>query len=318
VDQIVAIVLPVFGLIGIGYGVAWSRLLSAENGDALADFVFTVPIPLLIFRTVIEADLSGASPWRLWLPFFAAFAFNWVAGDWVVRRLFGRDARAGLVAGISSAYGNTVLIGIPLAVAAYGRVGAAPMALIVAVHLPVMMTVSAVLIDHALTRDGIAEGHVSARMMARSVIRNLARNPIILGMVAGALWRIAGLPLSGVPAAIVERLADVASTLALFSMGMSLRKFGIGRNVAAGLVLSVLKLLVMPGVVLLLAWYVIPMPPIWAKIAVLASACPTGVNAYLVAARFRTGEALASNAITLSTGLAVISVSLWLHVMEWL
>ena len=74
----------------------------------------------------------------------------------------------------------------------------------------------------------------------------------------------------------------------------------------------------MPGLVLLLAWYVIPMPPIWAKIAVLASACPTGVNAYLVAARFRTGEALASNAITLSTGLAVISVSLWLHVMEWL
>jgi hypothetical protein len=58
------------------------------------------------------------------------------------------------------------------------------------------------------------------------------------------------------------------------------------------------------------------MPPVWAKVAVVAAACPTGVNAYVVAARFRTGEALASNVITISTGLAVVSMTLWLTVIE--
>ena len=48
----------------------------------------------------------------------------------------------------------------------------------------------------------------------------------------------------------------------------------------------------------------------------VAAACPTGVNAYVVAARFRTGEALASNVITISTGLAVVSMTLWLTVIE--
>ena len=48
---------------------------------------------------------------------------------------------------------------------------------------------------------------------------------------------------------------------------------------------------------------------------VLAAACPTGVNAYVVASRFRTGEALSSNAITLTTALAVLTVALWLHVL---
>jgi malonate transporter len=63
---------------------------------------------------------------------------------------------------------------------------------------------------------------------------------------------------------------------------------------------------------------VAPMPASWARVAVLASACPTGVNAYLVAARFRTGEALASNAITLSTALSALTVSFWIQVVAWI
>jgi len=58
-------------------------------------------------------------------------------------------------------------------------------------------------------------------------------------------------------------------------------------------------------------------PPGPAKVAVIASACPTGVTAFLVAGRFRTGEALASNAITLSTIAGVVTVAFWLHVLEW-
>jgi hypothetical protein len=36
----------------------------------------------------------------------------------------------------------------------------------------------------------------------------------------------------------------------------------------------------------------------------------------VVAARFRTGEALASNAITISTAAAVLSITLWLGIVE--
>src|ERR1700681_3290664 len=179
-EQMINVVLPVFGLIAIGYAVAAAKLLGEDTGEALAGFVFAVPIPHLIFRTLATADFSGASPWLIWLPFFAVFGVNWVLGDVLIRRLFRRDARAGLVAGISSAYGNTVLLGIPLTLAAYGGDGAVPMALIVAVHLPVMMVASAVLIERALRLDGIAEGHLDARARARNVLVSLAANPIIV------------------------------------------------------------------------------------------------------------------------------------------
>jgi predicted permease len=316
-DQIVDIVLPVFGLIGIGYAVAWSRLLSQETGEALADFVFAVAIPVLIFRTIGTAEFGDVTPWRLWLPYFTVFGLIWTAGHLVVRRVFGRDHRASMVGGISAAFGNTVLIGIPLALTAYGDAGAVPIALLVAVHMPIGMTVSVVMIAHSERLDGVG-GEVDVGRMLLSVARNLAANPIIIGIAIGLLWRLTGFSLSGVHGVLVARIADVAATLALLAMGMSLRKYGIHRNVPAALAISGLKLIVMPFLVLLLVRYVVAMPLVWAKVAVLAAACPTGVNAFLVANRFRTGEALASNAIAISTGLAVLSVAFWLHVLEWL
>lgn len=314
--QIVDIVLPVFGLIALGYAGAWSGVLRRETGEALSEFVFIVAIPVLVFRTLATAAFDGASPWGLWVAYFAVFAAMWLIGALTIRRLFGRDARAGVVAGISTAYGNTVLVGIPLALAAYGNGGAVAMALIIAIHLPVMMTTSAILIVRAERRDGVVHAEPGARALLRGLGLNLARNPLIIGLVLGALWHLLGVPLDGLPRTMVDRIADVAATLALIAMGMNLRNYGIRGHVRAGLVLSALKLLLMPALVLVAARYLVPMPPVWAKVAVIAAACPTGVNAYVVAARFRTGEALASNAITISTALAVLTMTLWLTVIE--
>ena len=55
--EILAIVLPVFGLIGLGALFAWTKLLSHASGDALSDFVFVVAIPMLIFRIVATRRL---------------------------------------------------------------------------------------------------------------------------------------------------------------------------------------------------------------------------------------------------------------------
>src|SRR5690606_12309901 len=115
---------------------------------------------------------------------------------------------------------------------------------------------------------------------------------------------------------LLERLAGTAATLALFTLGMSLRNYGISGNLRPALAISLLKLFVMPAIVAVAAFWLLDLPPLWAKAVVLASACPSGVNAYLVAARFRTGQGLSSNAITITTGAAVLTIALWLRVLE--
>ncbi len=316
-DKIATIVLPVFGLIGIGYLVAWSKILDESRGQALADFVFVIAIPLLILRVLATADFAGTSAWRLWLPFFTVFAISWAAGTTLIRRLFGRDARAGLVAGLAASYGNTTLVGIPLVLAAYGAAGAVPMALIVGVQFPAIMTVVAVLMERSERRDGVETSRVNTLELIATVTKTLVTNPIIIGVIAGILWRVSRIPFAGVPADLIGRLADVASTLALFALGMSLRRYGIRGHIRPGLILTGLKLVVMPALVLALA-PVFALTPITTKVAVIAAACPTGLTPFLVASRFRTGEHLASNVISLSTLFAVVSVAFWLHAVDWL
>jgi hypothetical protein len=317
VDQIVTIVLPVFGLIGVGYAVAWARLLPEGSDRALADFCFVIAIPLLIFRVLATADFSGGSPLYVWLAYYVGFATVWVLGTLVVRRLFGRDARTGVVAGLSSAFPNMLLLAIPLVIVAYGDEGAAALTVLITINLPVMMTVGAILNERALVVDGVSE-RTDAPAALRKAAATLVKNPIIIGIAAGIVWRLLGLPLGGPAGTVLTKLAGVAGTLSLFTVGMTLRRYGISGNVRPAVAIAILKLIVMPAIVFALLATVIPLPPVWARALVIGAACPTGVNAWLAAAHFRTGEAIASNAITISTAAAVVTVAAWLHIVQWL
>ncbi|TIN49796.1 MAG: AEC family transporter, partial [Mesorhizobium sp.] len=69
----------------------------------------------------------------------------------------------------------------------------------------------------------------------RSFLRRLFMNPLIIGILAGLAWRITGAPLPDVAMRLVDALADTAGPVALFAMGLSLRRFGISGNVRPAL-----------------------------------------------------------------------------------
>lgn len=309
---IAAIVVPVFGLVALGFAGARSRLLKPAVGDGLADFVFTVALPVLLFRTLATSRIGEASPWVLWACYFAGAALAWLASDLLIRRVFGRDARAGLAAGISGGFSNIVLVGIPFTISAYGEAGSVPVATLIAVHLPVMMIASTLLAQRAERIDGTAKATASLPQILARIAGNLIRNPLIIGILAGAAWRLSGLPLAGPFRGLIDMLTSAAVPCALFALGMSLSRYGISGNVVPAVIVAAIKLFLLPACVYLLASTLTDLPPVWVQVATLAAACPTGVNAWLIASRLGTGLALSANVITLSTGFAVISMSLWL------
>ena len=151
-SETLSIVVAIFGLVGLGYAAARSGLLAGSVREGLTEFALKVAIPLLLFDTLATADLQGLSPWRLWAAYFVPFAIVWALSHLMIRRVFGREARAGVVAGGSAAFSNSVLIGIPLVQAAFGDAGIVYLIVIVAIHLPVMMLVSVLLNEWALER----------------------------------------------------------------------------------------------------------------------------------------------------------------------
>ena len=309
-SPLVETVLFVFSLVALGYLAGLTGYLKPASGEGISEFAVNVAMPLLLFQTMVKSDFHGVTPWSLWGAYFAAVAITWAAGHLVMTRVFGRDARAGIVGGVSSAYSNVVLLGAPFILGVFGAGGFEVLSLLVSVHLPIMMMASIVLFE----MFGRASGEtVHPLRVVKSFLRRLFINPLIIGILAGLAWRFSGEPMPDLVERLVDTLADTAGPVALFAMGLSLRRFGISGNIRPALALSALKLFVMPALVLLFVW-LLGLPPMTAKVAVVVAALPSGINSYLIAVQFNTGQALASNQMTLATASAVLTTSFWLTV----
>ncbi len=293
------VVLPVFGLIALGYLARWTKLLRETTGEGLSDFVFVLAVPCLLFRTLATADVPQTQPWGYWIAYFTGLAIVWALAMLIASRVFARKGPELVVSGFAAAQSNTVFVGVPMILKAYGEAGAVPLGLLLAIHLPVTMTVATLL----------AEGRSASPAM---MIRRLFTHPIIIGIILGMLAR----PVVGqLPApfwTLIDLIAGAAVPCALISLGISMRRYGLESGLGLPVALSALKLGLHPLIVYLLATKVFDMPPHWSGVAVLFAACPCGINAYLFAERYRQGVADASSAITLSTLISLFTTAAWL------
>lgn len=300
----IAIVFPVFALVALGLAARRFAILDDQMGESLSKFVFTLAVPALLFSTLARSELPAVQPWGYWLSYFAGLAVVWFVAGFAARHFFTQSRTGSVVAGFTAGQGNLVLIGVPLVLSAFGEAAATPLFLLIGIHLPITMTAATLLVEG---RDA---------SLAR-IAGKLARHPIILAIVAGWLARAVGL---GLPAPVwttFEMLGAAAVPGALVATGVALHRYGLSAGWRMPALITALKLVVHPAIVYVLAFHVIPMPPLWAATAVLLAACPTGINAYLLAQNYKQGTALASGSVFLTTLLALATTIFWLAVLPF-
>jgi predicted permease len=310
--DVALIILPVFGLIGLGYLAGRTGLLSKTVGDGLTEFVATVGIPMMIFRTMATAHFPDLSPWPLWGTYFGGAIVSWALGSMLATRVFGRSRAAGVIAGTSASFGNLAMVGIPLIVSAYGENGAVPLFIIISVHLPTMMVAGTLMTERAVRIDAGSDEPVHVMRALKAIGRNMLFNPLVWGLFLGAAWRFFQIPLVGPVKTVVDQVAAAGLPTALISLGMAMNRYGLVGELKLSAVLTGLKLGVMPAAVWLLGTYVFGLTPAWTTVATIAAACPSGVNAYLFAQRFNVAHGLASNSIALTTLVCVGTTLVWL------
>lgn len=310
-SSILTTVLPVFGLIVIGYGFAKADVIDAAAGRGISAFVFNVAIPAFLFRTVSTMASTEGAPWALWFAFFGGLAVAWIAAAVIARFIDSLDHSGGAAASMATGFGNLALLGTPLALSHFGNQIAVPLGMILSIHAPVLWT--AATLHREIARH---TGQFSLGKMLRELFWMLSTNAIIIGLVAGGLWRLTGLGLHPVPDRILAMLADASIPTALVALGVSLAGYSLRGSWSGMFVLIVLKMVFMPVCVFLLCRYTVSLPPLWVQVAVLLAAMPTGANAFLFSQRNDEAVPAVSGAIALGTGLAAISASILLWLMD--
>ena len=138
----------------------------------------------------------------------------------------------------------------------------------------------------------------------------LAKNPIIMALLLGLLWRATGLGLNSIVDDVISKLGQAAIPCALFALGMSLAAYSLRGEIRAAPTLTFLKLGLMPLCVWVTAYHVFQLPPVWAGTALILAAVPTGLNGYLFAVKYDCGIASVSATIALSTLISVVSLAM--------
>ncbi len=302
---VAGIIVPVFGLIAIGFLAVRVRLLPHSAADGMSAFMYKIAVPVLVFRAMAEADFPARPDFGFWAAYFIGVAAAWSVAE-IYARHRGLAGPEAILTGVSASFSNTALVGIGLVAQAFGDAGLVPLFLLIAIHLPLLAFVI------TLRLEG-RQGNVGQVLLKTGY--GLVTNPIIIGIAAGTAANLAGIGVPDLARPLVDPIAASAVPVALITAGASLSAYlseGVSRPV---LVAIAAKLLVLPAVVWVMAFHVFALPPLWAQVAVLAAAAPTGINAYLFALPYPRAVPLASGAVAFSALASVVTISLWIALL---
>lgn len=283
----------------------------SDPSRTLAAIAFYIFVPALLFRTAARVDFA-ALPWRTLAAFFVP-AVVLLLGVYALQRRAG-GATPGVRA-ISCTFGNSLQIGVPVVTAVYGETGLAIHITIVSLHALILLSIGTALVEVDLARDrpNASIGHTLALTVKNTVV-----HPVVLPVVAGLLYNAAGLPLPGVVDEALLLLSTAVVPLCLVLIGLSLATYGLGGRWRGAVAIGVVKMLLMPALVLVVAHWGAGLSGLPLGVVVMMATLPTGNNALIFAQRYRTLEAESTVVIVLTTIAFPLLAALWLQVLAWL
>jgi predicted permease len=300
----------VFGVVAIGYGCGRTRMFAGPDAlRLLTDLAFFVFTPALLFRLTATVDLA-ALPWVVIAVYFGpTVGLLLLVYGWQRRRHAGA---APSIRAISTTFGNTVQLGIPIVLALFGDEGLAVHIPITSLHALILLTILTVLVELDLARDG--GGRRSVASTALLTARRTVVHPVVLPVLLGLVVNLIGLPLPGPVDDLLVVLGQAVVPLCLVLIGLALAHHGIGGVARPALWLSIGKLAVLPALVLGVG-YATGLRGVPLSVAVLCAALPIGSNAQLFAQRYRALQAETTTALVASTLAFVVTGPLWLFAL---
>jgi malonate transporter and related proteins len=312
--------LAIFIVVALGWVAGKLRWLG-DNDPArtLANAAFYIFVPALLFRTTARVDFRTL-PWDTLAAFFVpVMILLIVVYGWQrrMRRHGGIATAAPSVRAISATFGNTVQVGLPIAAALFGEAGLAIHIAVMSLHALALLTVLTVLVELDLARERRELGHTNASLLGTlgTTARNTIIHPVVLPVLAGLVWNVVAPPLPTIADELLQTLAQAVVPLCLVLIGMSLAYYGVRGAAKGAIVLTALKLLVLPALVLAIAHWGFGLAGMPLAVIVMMAALPVGSNALLFSQRYETLEGEATAAIVFSTLGFVFTAPIWLVVL---
>jgi len=303
--NIVEIVLPVFLIIGLGYGICRIGLVDDHFFQQTNGLVFYVCLPILLFYKIGTADFATSFNFKLVIATSAGvgscFLIAYLYGAW---RKYPAPVHGAFCQGTFR--GNLAYIGLAIVYNAYGDPGLTKAGILLGFLVPVL-NIFAIL---ALI---LPQQQQQANYQA--ITKQVLLNPLIIASLIGILWSYFHLPMPIILDRTLNIAAGMTLPLALLSIGNSFSLDKLKGDLWKAALATAMKLLLLPmvttGFMLMLGISGVDL-----AIGLLMAGAPTAVTTYIMASTMGADGELAGTIVVLATAFSAVSYTLLLFALQ--
>ncbi|MCF6272164.1 MAG: AEC family transporter [Rhodobacteraceae bacterium] len=295
--------LPVFIVVILGFGLRKSGFVGAANWTVVEDLCFYLLFPALLALTMIEADLSSMDTGAFTLTLVTSVAIigGAVLALWPLLR-----RKLGTGPGQFSTIYQTVtrwhgFIALAIVLNLYGADGAALIAIIFAVLVPILQVTNIMVL--AAFSDSKAD--------YRHVLLVIFKNPLIWGIGLGLAINASGIN-------VWPTMLSTLDLLGRAALGMSLLALGAGLSLKAAmrpskeLLIAVVGKLLFTPLVMLSVGYAFGITGLERDVLLIAAAVPTAMNGFVLARKMGGDAELYATISTVQTVVSFFTIPLLL------
>jgi malonate transporter and related proteins len=284
---------PDFALILLGAAIRRWMNLGDHFWTGVEKLVYFILFPALLINAIVRTQLDLAAAFPLLATAFATMAAGMLLG--FLPRLVLKVPALAFASVFQCAYRFNSYIALAIAGMLYGAPGIATMGLVLGAAVPFANLVSVWM----LARHGEV-----------GLWREVARNPLIWGTLAGFALNLLGLIPPAPVQAFLGRLADASIALGLITVGAALRLDGLRGMRSLAVWLLVVKLVALPLTASVVALQ-LGLSGLNYQIAVLFAALPTASSAYILAMRMGGDGRSVAWLISATTIGSMLTLPLW-------
>lgn len=305
----VGAILPVFGMMVLGFLLRRRGFLTqgfCQTGNRL---VFNLCLPAMLLRQIASMGGVRAADGGFLLYAFAATLAG-VLAVWLPAHFFMKDKTQVGAFAQGAFRGNTALLGAALLQSICGSQAYAPLIILAAV--PVYNVLSVVVLSLEAGGGGTLD-----RARVLGALKQVARNPILLGILAGMPFALTGRSIPLPADKVLSMLGGLASPLSLLVIGAGFRWQAALEKRRTTLLAALVKLVLLPAAAL---------PPAAALgfrgealVALLVmSGTPSAVSSYIMAENMGNDGVLANGIVAVTTLLSAVTLTGWIFLLRTL
>lgn len=304
----VNVTFPIFLVMVIGYILRQIGMLNDNFVTVANKFNFKVTLPFMLFRDISSVDIKAVFDWRyvLFCAIVSTLCF-WLI--WGGTKLFLKEKSMRGAFVQASFRSSAAVMGLAFIENIYGSSAMGPLMIIGAVPLYNIFSVI------VLTFEGAHSGEENRTQKIKEACVNIAKNPIILGILAGLVVALCGIDFPVLVDKTISSVAQMATPLALITIGAGFEGRKALAKIRPTIAASAIKLVVQPLIFLpVAAWMGFTGEKMIAILIMLAS--PTTPSCYIMAKNMDNDGVLTASVIVTTTLMAAFTLTGWIFILK--